>query len=445
MLLNKEISYSSILKMTVPVMFGMMAEYIVYIINAAFLSRVDGDSFVASGNAGLFYVTLMMVGYGIANSAQIVIARRDGENNLEGLGKLMQNNFALLTFVLTIIFIIVQLFGPFIFHLTVASPVIEEKMNSFLSIRSLGIFFSILELGFFAYYTGRGNTLPVMFATIVQGTTNFIFDYGLIFGNLGMPQMGLEGAAWSTAISDSFSGLTYLLFFYFTTKDKSIRKFYKNKITFSEMKQLLMIGLPLMGQGIVSVGSWTVFFFMIEHLGKEEIEISQTIRNFYYICLASVLSFGTTTKTVVSKLIGEGKQDEVKVAMRRIMICSFGFTLVLTHANFLYPNIVVPIINNNPLILDKTVLTLQLVSLAMIMFSASIALTSMIAGAGDTRTSFLIEFISIAFYLIMGWLVTFVFPQPIHIVWCIEYVYFSLMIFLSILYIRKSKWRTIKI
>jgi Na+-driven multidrug efflux pump len=118
---------------------------------------------------------------------------------------------------------------------------------------------------------------------------------------------------------------------------------------------------------------------------------------------------------------------------------------VVTHANFFYPYTAVKIINNNPAIIDETVLTLRIVSLAMLMFAISNAFTNMVSGTGATRASFMIEFVAILFYVIMAILVTLVFPQPVHIVWCIEYVYFTLMIIAAVYYIRKGKWKTIKV
>lgn len=438
-------TYGAILRMTIPVMFGMMAEFIVNIINTSFLSRVDGQSMVASGNAGLVYVTVMMVSYGIAGAAQIIIARRDGEKDQQRLAETMWNNFVLIAILHTVIFFVFRFCSSPVFEATVASPGITEKMSSFMEIRSLGIFFSILELGFFAYYTGTGKTIPVMFATLAQGLSNFGFDYALIFGHFGFPEMKLEGAAWSTVISDGCSALTYLLFFLFGTKQQEVRKFFRNKINFQNLKELVVLGWPLMGQGFISVGSWVVFFFMIEHMGEGPIEISQTIRSFYYVALTSVLAFGTTSKTIVSKLMAEGKTAEVLPTLKRIIFCSLACTFLVTHANFFYPYAAVKVVNNNPLILDETVLTLRIVSLAMLMFAVSNAFTNMVSGTGATRASFMIEFVAILFYVIMAVLVTIVFPQPIHLVWCIEYVYFSLMIIAAVYYIRKGKWKTIKI
>lgn len=439
------ITYRSILFMTIPVMLGMLAEFIVSIINSAFLSRVDGPSFVAAGNAGLIYISLMMIGYGIAGASQIVIARRDGENNVKELSSTLFNSFVIVAIINISLLLIIQLFCPLLFKATVASPLIESKMESFMAIRSWGILFSIFELCFFAYYTGRGKTFPVMFATLAQGLSNFIFDYGLIFGNWGMPELGLEGAAWSTVISDAFSATTYLLFFLWSRKESELKHFLKNKINAKQLKDLLKLGTPLIGQGFISVGSWVVFFFMIENMGQKQIEISQTIRNFYYICLISVLSFGTTTKTIVSKLMAENKQNEIKSALKKIVWCSLLCTLFFTHANFFYPQVIIPLINANTTLLDETVLTLQLVSLAMILYAISIVLTGMISGAGDTVASFRIELASIILYIVMGALVTIVFPQPIHIVWCIEYVYFGAIIVAAMLYIRKGHWKSITV
>lgn len=439
------LSYGAILRMTMPVMFGMLAEFIVSIINSAFLSRVDGQSFVASGNASLLYITVIMISYGIAGAAQIIIARRDGEKNSKGIAETLWNTFVLIAILHVILFVVLQYGSKYLFEATVASPEIAQKMDSFMSIRSIGIFFSILEMGFFAYYTGTGRTLPVMFATLVQGGTNFFFDYCLIFGNFGFPEMGLEGAAWSTVISDGCAGTTYLLFFLLQKKDPVLKRFFKSAVSMVRLKEIVKLGLPMIGQGFVSVGSWTIFFFMIENMGQKQIEVSQTIRNFYYVCLAGVLSFGTTTKTIISKLLAEKRLDDVKPTVKRILGCSLLVTFVFTHANFFYPSVVVPIINSNQAIMSDTVLTLQLVSLAMLLFSPSAVLISVISGAGDTRASFLIEFISILLYTIMGYLVTVAFPQPIHLVWCIEYVYFCFMILLAFLYLRRGTWKTIEL
>lgn len=445
MSIKPSMTYGAILRMTVPVMFGMMAEFIVNIINTAFLNRVDGSSMVAAGNAGLVYVTIMMVSYGIAGAAQIIIARRDGEKDYKKLSGVMWNNFVLIAMLHGFLFVALQLFSNTLFSATVASTEITQKMTSFMEIRSLGIFFSILELGFFAYYTGTGKTLPVMFATIAQGSSNFLFDYLLIFGHGGFSEMGLEGAAWSTVISDGCSGFTYLLFFVFGSKRKEIAQFFRNKVDLGYFAELFRLGWPLMGQGLISVGSWVIFFFLIEHMGQGPIEISQTIRAFYYVALTSVLAFGTTSKTIVSKLMAEKKAEEVLPTLRRIIFCSLACTFVVTHANFFYPYTAVGIINENPLLIDDTVLTLRIVSMAMLMFAVSNAFTNMVAGTGATRASFMIEFIAILFYIIMAIMVTIVFPQPIHLVWCIEYVYFSLMIVAAVYYIRKGKWKSIKI
>ena len=431
--------------MTIPVMLGMFAEFIVNIINSAFMSRIDGYSFAAVGNAGLLYVSVMMIAYGIAGAAQIIIARREGEKDYQGISTIMMNNFFIIAILNSLIFIFFQLFAPAIFSATIENSVIGQKMDSFLSIRSFGIFFSILEFGFFAYYTGIGKTMPVMFATIVQGATNFLFDYALMFGHFGFPEMGMEGAAWSTVISDGFAALTYLLCFIFFEKEKHIQKFFKNKINAKKLREIIHLGLPLIGQGFVSVGAWTIFFFLIEHLGQEQLEVSQTIRSFYYLCLAAVLAFGTTTKTMVSKMIAEKRQNEIKPMIFKIILLSLGVTFIASHANFFYPKIAIPIININENVLSDTVLTLRLVSTAMLLFSISMVLTNVIAGSGDTKTSFLIEFAAIVIYLIVAFFITVIYPQPIYIVWCVEYVYFSIMIVASLLYLKSDKWRSIKV
>ena len=426
-------------------MIGLLAEFVVYMINAAFLSEVNNDAFVAAGNGGLLYVTFIMIGYGIAGGSQILIARREGENNFMDCGHIFRHTILLMGIFCMLGFFVFQfLIEPFL-QVTVASPAIRDDMHTFLQIRSYGIFFSIIELSFYSFFTGVARTSAVMCATIVQGGTNFLFDYMLIPGNFGFEPMGLEGAAISTLLSDFCSALVYITFVVFDRRNKKYALLKKTTVDKKLIRQILKLSYPLMAQGFLSVGAWTIFFFLIEHLGERQIAISQTIRNVYYLCLIPVLAFGTSTKTFVSTLMAKKQQASVLLNVKRIIALNFLVTLFMIHGIFIYPVTLVSIINDNPELLNDTIFTLRIVAFSMLLFAFTTPLTGLVAGSGDTRRSFLIEFYSIVIYLVATYFVTVVWPQPIQLVWCLEFLYFSLMIFFALNYIRKGKWKTIQL
>ena len=443
--MKSALSYKYILSVAFPIMVGMFVQFTVIITDGAFLNRVGNIEFNANGNAGMLYVSLFMFAMGISNGAQVLIARRDGENNKKEAGKVFQQSLIILL-TLSVLFTAILILGAhFLLAQFVSHQATSNLMIDYLDIRAWGMIFSMAILAFQGFYSGIARTRVIMYYTVITAVLNIILDYIMVFGKFGCPAMGLEGAALATLISEIAAFVFVIIY---TFNDKFIKQYelFKNFVYDSVIiKSLLSLSWPLMLQGFVSTGTWTVFFFFIEQLGVHELEISQIIRMFYLVALIPVLGLGSATRTFVSHLIAEKRVDDVIPTVKRIILMNVIFTFILTAPNLFFPTYAVPVISTNGIILNDAAFTLQIVTGAMFLLAISMPLLNLIAGAGDSKTAFKIELIAISIYLLGAYLVTVKFPQTITVVWCLEYVYFSLMLFAAMYYIRKGKWKTIQI
>ena len=75
--------YRSILSLALPISAGTFTQFLVVLTDNYFLSQVSDAALNGAGNAGILYVTLAMVGQGLASLGQILIARRVGEGRGE--------------------------------------------------------------------------------------------------------------------------------------------------------------------------------------------------------------------------------------------------------------------------------------------------------------------------------------------------------------------------
>src|SRR5690606_24134053 len=113
-------------------------------------------------------------------------------------------------------------------------------------------------------YSGIARTQIIMYTTIITAVGNVFLDYGLIFGNWGMPKMGIEGAALATSLSELAA---FVFSFIYANYDKNLKKYslFRNfNVDRKIIKNLLAVSWPIMIQGMVSVFVWTIFFFFIE-------------------------------------------------------------------------------------------------------------------------------------------------------------------------------------
>ncbi|MDG1148539.1 MAG: MATE family efflux transporter, partial [Crocinitomicaceae bacterium] len=106
-----DLKYRSILGMALPLMASTLIQSIVLITDSSFLSRYDTIAFDAVGNGGLIYITCFMALVGLSDGAQILMARRIGENKENRLARifgttLFANAITSIALILLIMFVI---------------------------------------------------------------------------------------------------------------------------------------------------------------------------------------------------------------------------------------------------------------------------------------------------------------------------------------------------
>ena len=109
--------------------------------------------------------------------------------------------------------------------------------------------------------------------------SNVVFNYILIFGKFGVPQLGIAGAA----IGSSLAELVSLIFFILYTRHRiDIRKYGLDKIPgirWNILKRMLNVSFWTMVQNFLSLSTWFLLFLYVEHLGERSLAVTNIIRN----------------------------------------------------------------------------------------------------------------------------------------------------------------------
>lgn len=84
---HQSYSYREIWKIAFPILISTIIEQVIGMTDAAFLGRVGEIELGASAIAGIYYMVIFMLGLGFSIGVQIIIGRRNGENNFKETGK----------------------------------------------------------------------------------------------------------------------------------------------------------------------------------------------------------------------------------------------------------------------------------------------------------------------------------------------------------------------
>jgi putative MATE family efflux protein len=443
--LSKIYSYKTIWQIAFPIIISGIAQNVVNVTDTAFLGQVSNAAMGAAGNAGIFYFVLIITGMGFTTGAQIIIGRRNGENNPLEIGKIVDHAFYFVIPLALVLFGLVQIFSHHFFNAIVQSENILTLANDFINVRIWGILFAFLNFTFIAFFVGITKTRILSYVTIVMMLVNVILDYVLIFGHFGFPEMGVKGAALASVISE---GCAFLFFVIYTLKKVDLNKyelFGFKRFDSSVLSRMFNVSFPIMLQNFLSLSSWFIFFMIIEKMGEEELAISHIIRSIYMVLMIPLFGFSSATNTLVSNLIGEGRSNEILAMIKKIIWMSLGFTFILSFISFFIPEYLTSFYTNDVGLISRTVETLHVINFTMFFFCISFILFNGVTGTGNTRTSMLIEATNIVIYLSSAYFIAIILKSSLPVVWASEFIYFGFLGLFSYLYLKYGNWKKKKI
>ena len=436
-----DLRYKTILAVALPMMVSGFIQSIVLLTDASFIARYSTEAFDAVGNGGLLYVTMYMTLLGMGDGAQIIIARRIGEERSDAIGRIFGTSLLTHFLLAIILFAVLYWIMPGAVLGYSKNQEIAGLQGDYVQIRSFALFFAMITISIQALFLAKGKTWVVLMASIITALSNVVLDYGMIFGKLGFPEMGLKGAAWASTIADGMGMLFLVIYLIFSEERRIYKLFEYFSFNFKSMIELLKVGSPLMLQGFSALATWTLFFTWLEQKGQFDLTVSQNIRSIYFLAFVPIWGFAGTTKTYISQYIGAKEFDKIPIIQRKIQVMTVLFLLVTFHGALFYPEAMIRMINPEEIYVQKSAEILRLITLSILVFGFSSVYFQTIHGSGNTLHSMAIEFTCVFIYSCSSYLFIKIWNLDVFWIWTVEYIYFTLLGVFSLLYLHFYDWK----
>lgn len=435
------LSAKNIFNITYPVVLTLIVQNIINVTDTAFLGRVGEIALGASAIGGVYFLAIYMLGFGFSQGAQIIIGRRNGEGNHHQIGSVFINGMFFIVLLALLFFILSVVFNDRIMQFLVSSPLILEASLEYLDWRMWGFFFAFINVMFRGLFVGVTNTSVLTTSAILTAITNVVLDYLLIFGVAGFPEMGIAGAALASVIAE---GVTTVYLFYYSFKHHDFQQYelYKLKrLNFNQIFQILELSVFIMFQYFISVSTWFLFFIFIERMGERPLAATNIGRSLYVLLMVPGSALATTVNTLVSNLIGAGRKNDVVPFLNKMMGAVLLMVVPLMLLTFLFPESFAQIYSSDPGLISASVPVMKVVSVAMIFCALGNIIFNAVSGTGNTKTAFLIEFITLFFYLSYVYYTAILNPQTVAVVWMSEFVYWMIIGGIGYWYLLKGNWQ----
>ncbi|MBE6596099.1 MAG: MATE family efflux transporter [Ruminococcaceae bacterium] len=344
--------YKRVLAVAVPIMVQNGITNFVSLLDNIMVGRIGTESMsgVAIVNQFIFIFNLLI--FGAVSAAGIFTSQYHGLGDTEGVRSTFRIKL-IITLIATLaaigVFIafddgLISLF----LHSGGTGGDLSFTLNegkTYLAIMLVGLLPYALSQCYASTMRETGHTLLPMYASVVAVCVNFLLNLVLIFGLLGLPAMGVSGAALATVIS-RFAELLVLLLWGHRNKEKCRfleGAYHSLRIPKELLLKIISKGLPLMANEFFWSLAVTMRNQCYSTRGLDAVaaqNINSTILNLFNVIYMAI---GSSIAIIVGNELGAGKISEAKATSKKMMgfciVCSVGLGILLSGTALLFPQI----------------------------------------------------------------------------------------------------------
>jgi putative MATE family efflux protein len=342
----------------------------------------------------VFLLMVAMIGLTVGTVA--LVSRSHGADDTKRINHILQQSVMFTVILGVMIAILGNLVAGPILSLLGASAEIRAEGLLYLRPMLIGTVFYYLNFLFAAILRGVGNTrLPFVIA-LITNILNIFLNYCLILGNCGLPSLGLRGAAIGT-ISSYIAGV--LLMFWLLRRG-SIPKLSMpialRPIDRSLAWNLLRIGAPAALDMVIINASFLSIIGMLGHINSIAVAAHGIGLRIQALAFVPGMSVAQATGVLVGQALGANRPDDArKVVHASLFLCVMIMaSLAMLIGLMVYPIVHIFDVAAGSQLEHFSVMWIRLLGCALPIVGIYIAFMGMLQGAGSTKTSLKINFLS---------------------------------------------------
>lgn len=425
-----------ILAIGVPILGGMGSSALLSLVDTAMVGWL-GNAELAAVGLGSF-ASWIYLGFfqGLTIAVQALVSRRFGQGRIEESGASLNAALLLLVVVAPTSAAILWMATPTLFALLNNDPAVLAAGVPYLRWVIAQSLFTGAIYAFNGFWNGIGRSRMYIAPLIVMHVTNAVLAYGLIFGRLGLPEMGTEGAGLATALA---SVVGCALYFVLAHRHARPLGFMRARPTRDEFGAVLRLAIPGGLQQLFDTLALTLMYRIVGSIGTIELAAYAVLINLVGLVGLPAFALGSAGAALVGQALGRGSVDDAsRWAWDVLRVGAIGLAMIGVPF-WLVPDLLLSIWLHEPAAVDVARTPMRILGAMIVINGAGYMLAAMLNGAGDVRRVTWVNLITQWFWLLPGaYLFGPVLGGGLLGVWCMHQFGFRAM--QSVIYV--LIWRT---
>ena len=421
----------------------------------ALISRVDTVMVSVLGAAAIAAVGLtsqprmiiMATFMALSTGLTAVVARRRGQEDKEGAGRVLSQALALCAGLSTLAVVAGAVFARPLLSFAGAQADSIDMATTYFQILMAGIPFSVITICINGAQRGCGHTKISMKINLVANLTNMFFNYLLIGGNFGFPAMGVAGAALATDIGNTV-GMA-MAFYSLRSSNESFLTISWRQLLRPERATLAPVLSVGLSAGIEQIFLRVGFFFytkIIASLGTDVMATHNICNSILNVAFAFCDGMAMSAAALFGQSLGRGRPDVAvlycKACQRLSMVISAGLMVAFTTCGryMIYP------FSREEAIIALGIPVLWIVAITAPFQSTQFVTSSCLRSAGDTKYTAWVSMVSVGILRpVAAWVLCYPLGGGLVGAWVSYFLDQMLRMTLCVIRFKHGGWKKIKL
>jgi multidrug resistance protein, MATE family len=443
--------YRDILAIAIPLIFTTGSWALQNFIDRMFLNWYSTEAMAASMPAGNLNFTLVSLFMGTASYVSTFVAQYYGSDQNRMMGPVLWQGL----YISILSGVVIMMFIPFsdgIFALVGHEKAVSEYESAYFGILCLGAIPLVASSAMSGFFAGIGKTWIIMIANFAATAENLVMDYLLIFGKLGLPRMGIRGAAIATVLSSCVSLAIYSAVIFRPAYNAAFNTLGGWRFNRELFRRLIRFGLPNGVQFFLDMLSITLFILIIGRLGTDGLAATNMTFNVNTIAFMPMIGLGITVSVLVGQYLGMNNPARAEYSVYSGLHMAMAYMGSVSLVYLLAPDLFISLYaagadreSFRPAA-DLVRVLLRFVALYSVFDAMNIIFASAIKGAGDTRfVMYAIIILSGLGLVVPAWVVLFLLDLGIYAGWSVLTVYVILLGTVFMVRFLGGRWKGMRV
>ncbi|MGE5587836.1 MAG: MATE family efflux transporter [Clostridia bacterium] len=379
-----------VIQLSLPVFAEVVLQTLTQVVDMAMVGRLGASAIAAVGLSmqPLFLGQGVFMGLSVGTTA--LVARFTGAGDRRMAARTNHQSF-LVSMVLALVMCVgAYMYARDIVSLMGAEPDVIALGTSYLRYLIPGFAALLATMTVGGALRGAGDTTTPMKINVLVNLVNVIGNYMLIFGHLGCPALGVDGAAIATTASRIVGGA---LFVWAAWRRGSPiapqgrqRLADHLKIDTALVGRVLRVGVPAILERLVISSGMLVYIREVAGLGTVVYAAHNVANNAESLSFMPGLAFATAATALVGQGLGAGKPDAAERSTKEALKLGLAVMGAMAVVFLTVPQYLMMIYTSDPEIIRLGSIALRVISFAQIPMGAAFIYSGALRGAGDTRS-----------------------------------------------------------